>query len=204
MDSALFLQIFLLVNVFIMGALAAVAVRHGLAHFRPAKHDAEKHVAPQGGHIPPAMREQLLKAAEENFKAVLDKSGTELDHDLQATTMALNKQLEKLGSEVVTSETERFHTILQDLRAQAETIVTSAQTEIAGHQTEIKAKLTESMEAEKKRLIDQIDTKLADAVASFLTETLQHNIDLGAQSSYLTTLLEEHKAELIKGISDEN
>jgi uncharacterized membrane protein len=204
MNSATFLQIFLLINVFIIGALAATAIRHAYAHFRPAKHDAEKRVIPQGGHIPPAMREQLLKNAEESFMTILDRSGKQLEHDLQTTTVALNKQLEKLGSEIVTSETERFHTILQDLRAQAETIVTSAQAEISVHQSDIKVQLTESMEVEKKRLIEQIDTKLADAVASFLTETLQHNIDLGAQSGYLTSLLEEHKDELIKGIKDEN
>jgi hypothetical protein len=44
---------------------------------------------------------------------------------------------------------------------------------------------------------------LADAVASFLIETMQHNVDLGAQSTYLTTMLEEHKTELTKGIIDE-
>jgi hypothetical protein len=185
-DSSLFLQIFLLINVFIMGALAAVAVRHAYAHFRPAKHDGEKHVAPQGVHIPPAVREQLLKDAVTSYQTILTRSGTDLDHDLKTTTLALNKQLEKLGSEIVTTETERFHTILQDLRAQAETIVSSAQAEISVHQTDIKAKLTESMEIEKKRLIDQVDT------------------NLGAQSAYLTTLLEEHKDELIKGINDEN
>lgn len=204
MDSALLLQIFLFVNVFVMGAVAAGAIRHAYLHFHPAKHEVEKHPAPQGGHLPSAVREQLLKAAQANFEAVLERSGAELDHDLKATTATLNKQLEKLGSEIVTTETERFHTILQDLRAQAETIVSNAQTEISGHQTEIKAKLTESMDAEKQRLITQIDTKLADAVASFLTETLQHNVDLGAQSAYLTSLLEEHKDELIKGIKDEN
>lgn len=204
MDSALLLQIFLFVNVFVMGAVAAVAIRHAYLHFHPAKHELEKHPTPQGGHLPPAMREQLLKTAQANFEAVLERSGAELDHDLKVTTATLNKQLEKLGSEIVTTETERFHVILQDLRAQAETIVSSAQTEISGHQTEIKAKLTESMDAEKQRLIAQIDTKLADAVASFLTETLQHNVDLGAQSAYLTSLLEEHKDELIKGIKDEN
>jgi hypothetical protein len=32
---------------------------------------------------------------------------------------------------------------------------------------------------------------------------MQHNVDLGAQSTYLTTMLEEHKTELTKGIIDE-
>jgi hypothetical protein len=56
--------------------------------------------------------------------------------------------------------------------------------------------------AEKQKMIELMDTKLADAVGSFLVETLQHNIDLGAQTAYLTAQLEEHKAELVKGVSE--
>jgi len=41
-------------------------------------------------------------------------------------------------------------------------------------------------------------------VASFLTETLQHNVDLGAQSAYLTAMLEEHKADFAKEVADES
>ena len=52
-------------------------------------------------------------------------------------------------------------------------------------------------------MIQQIDTRLAEAVTSFLIETLQHNVDLGAQSAYLTAQLEEHKADFIKEVADE-
>ena len=103
---------------------------------------------------------------------------------------------------------------LDALRQQTEANINGAQTEITKHQTDLKtridakqaeleAKMVEEVNAEKQILVQQIETKLSDAVASFLTETLQHNIDLGAQSSYLTTMLEEHKDELLKGISDE-
>ena len=57
--------------------------------------------------------------------------------------------------------------------------------------------------AEKQQLIAQIDTKLADAVTSFLVETLGHNVDLGAQSDYLISVLDEHKAEFTKRVTDE-
>ena len=142
--------------------------------------------------------------AQSDFKAILDKSANELQTDLQTTATELNKQLEKLGDAVVTSETERYKTMLEALRVQAETVITTAQTDIKDHQTDLKAKLTDNITAEQQRLVAQLDTKLADAVSSFLTETLQHNVDLGAQVPYMLATLEEHKAELIKGISDEN
>jgi hypothetical protein len=52
-------------------------------------------------------------------------------------------------------------------------------------------------------LVKQLATEMADAVGSFLQEALQHNIDLGEQSAYLVSVLEEHKADFIKEVADE-
>jgi exonuclease VII large subunit len=198
-----FLQLFLLVNVFIIGALSATAIRHAWAHFRPHPVKVEKPVV-QTTHLPPEVKEKLLEKAQDDFKAVLDKSADELQADLTKTATELNAQLEKLGASVVTSETQRYQTMLEALRTQAETVITTAQADISDHQTDLKSKLTANVTAEQQRLIAQIDTKLADAVSSFLTETLQHNIDLGAQTPYMIATLEEHKAELIKGINEQD
>lgn len=215
MENITFLQLFLLLNVFIMGALAATALRHAYAHFKPDHHDADKiHAKVQKVQLPPATRKHLLESAEEDFQSVLEKSTVELQRELQTTAAVLNKQLAKTGAEIVGYEMERYRTQLENLRKQADDAIGGAQTEVVQHQNDLKSKiaeaqlkieaqLAEEMKLEKQRLIQQMDTKLADAVASFLTETLQHNVDLGAQSSYLTAMLEEYKTELIKGATDE-
>lgn len=202
MGGVTFLQIFLLINVFIIGVFSAIGVRHAWAHFHPQQNKPVKPVV-QPTHLPPEVKEQMLAKAEADFKAVLEKATSELKEDLEGTTEGLNKELSKLGDDVVKSETERYHTMLETLRTQAETVITTSQAEITDHQTDIKTKLDENITAEKQRLVAQIDTKLGDAVMSFLTESLQHNIDLGAQIPYMLANLEEHKAELIKGVSDE-
>lgn len=213
--SASFLQIFLLINVFAIGALTALAIQHAYAHFKPHIHDAEK--APPAHHpvqLPPAVKARLLTSAEHSFQAVLDRSATQLERNLQTTAGQLNTQLEKLGGEIIRDEMRRYREAIDELRARTEISIGSAQTEIAQHQDDLKArlaerqaeleaKLTDDMTAEKQRLMQQIDTKLADAVASFLLETLQHNVDLGAQSAYLTAMLDEHKTALVKGLNDE-
>lgn len=202
--NPLFLQLFILLNVFLIGVLVPIAARHAYAHFKPPAREVEKPRQPsQAVHLPPEIKERLLQAAQVKFQTMLDHSADELQHNLRITTAELNKQLEKLGGEIANTEMQRYRADLEGLRAQTQAAIGGAQIEIVGHQTEIKAKLVEEMAIEKQRLIQQIDTKLADAVASFLTETLQHNVDLGAQSTYLAAMLEEHKAELIKGISDE-
>lgn len=199
-----FLQIFVLANVFVIGALTALALQHAYAHFKPhPSQDKKSHPATQPVQLSPAMKDHLLEQAKTNFQATLNRSATEFGHDLKATAAQLNKELDKLGTEIIDDEMKRYHANLDELRAAAEATITGAQTEIAGHQADLKTKLAEEIAAEKQRLIQQIDTKLADAVLSFLMETLQHNVDLGAQSAYLTGMLEEHKAELTKGIADE-
>ena len=66
---------------------------------------------------------------------------------------------------------------------------------------ELEAAMNAEVTAEKQFLINLANAKLADAVASFLVETLGHNIDLGTQTTYLTAMLEEHKEEILKGIA---
>jgi hypothetical protein len=198
-----FLLLFLLVDVFIAGALSAVAVRHAYAHFKPPEPEVKKHVPMQNGHLPPSVREQLLAEAQANFQAVLDRSAGELRHDLSETTEQIKKLLDKQGAEAVKIELERYTAKLADLQKETLTDVGGLSEELRQHQADLKAKMAEEVAAEKQRLIDQIDTKLADAVASFLTETLQHNVDLGAQSAYLTATLEAHKADFTAKVRDE-
>ena len=206
MDS-LFFQIFIILNVFIMGILVAIAARHAYAHFHPAPTEpGNPHPARptyQAVHLSPQVKEGLLKKAQSNFQSVLDHTTAELQRDLTSTAGQLNRQLKKIGSDVVNSETKRYQVMLEDFRLQAETAIRTSQSEIGGHQVELKAKLDERIAAEEQQLLQQIDTKLGDAVASFLLETLQHNVDLGAQSAYLTATLDQHKADFTREVGHE-
>lgn len=210
MESATLLQIFLYINVFIIGALTTIGVQHAYAHFKPHKKTEDK-PKPSDARLPSEVREQLLQKSQNNFETVLSRSATELQRSLDETGDQLNKALNKLGTAMVGNELERYHADLEQIRKRVQDNLNGAQTELEKHQAELKAKMTEEVEAERarqlqelaaeqERLIKQIDTKLADAVASFLLETMQHNVDLGAQSAYLTAMLEEHKAELVKEI----
>lgn len=203
MNMSVGLLIFLLFDAFIMGALAVTALRHARAHFWPHEPEHAKPSIPQGGHLPPAVREQLLAEAQKNFEKVLGTAAVELQKDLAATTTDVTTQLQKLGSDITAKELDRYHAELDKLRVQAETTGTQAQDELVQHQADLKAKLDADMAAEKDRLVAQIDTKLADAVASFLLETLGQNVDLGAQSAYLTKMLNEHKADFSRKVKDE-
>jgi len=208
-----FLQFFLFLNVFLIGALAMFAAQHAYAHFRPPHHE-EKKPQPPAPQLPREIKERLLEKSEAHFQEVLDHAATDLQKELKVASEQILKQLGSLGSEVVSAEMQRYRADLEEIRRQTQTMLTSAQAGIQSHQEdlktelekshkEMKTKLDEEMAAEKERLLKQIDTKLGDAVTSFIIETMQHNVDLGAQANYLTSMLEEHKSELAKGISSE-
>ena len=201
----MFLVIFLLIDVFLIGVFAPLAVRHARAHFwhKQQEDGAKPHTAMQNGHLPPSVREHLLEEAQRNFQHVLTTSAKELQQDLEATAGDIHKLVQKMGTEAVAAELENYRARLAELQKKTEEDVAGMRDTITAHQAELKAKLDEEVAAEKQHLLEQIDTKLADAVASFLLDTLQHEVDLGAQQAYLAKMLEEHKADFAKGVSDE-
>lgn len=212
MNSTLLLS-FLLVNVFLIGVFAAIAVRHALAHFRPQPHDEPVHHATphEQAKLPPAVKERLLKAAEVHFEAVLTHATGEFHKDLKQTATSLNHRLTMLGTTMIDQEMKDYKAKLGELTTQLEGSLQASQANIvaaqaaataklAEQQAALDTKLTEEVAAEKERLLADIDTKLADAVSSFLIETLGHEVDLGAQASYLTSMLDEHKDAIIKEV----
>ena len=196
--STTFFQIFIIVDVFIAGILAALAVSHGRAHYRPAPHDAEQ---PQ---LSAATKERLLRKSETQFQKVLEHSVDDLTHDLESSSDQINELIKRFAGDIVNDEMERYRVELAKLHNQAETDMGGIKKAVAGHQQELEMQLAKEMEIEKQRLVTQIDIKLADAVASFLLEALGHNIDLGSQQDYLVSLLEEHKAEFKAEITHES
>lgn len=205
MTAITLLQAFLIVDVFFAGVVASIAVRHAYAHFRPAPPEPQKpHLPVANDHLPAAVKERMFQTSQAHFQAVLDHSAAKLQGDLQATAEQINNNVSHLAREIVGNELENYRKELAQLRKQAETDLNGISKEVAEHQAELKAKLAEEMKAEKQWLVQQIDTKLADAVGSFLVDTLQHNVDLGAQAAYLTAVLEEHKADFIKEVADES
>lgn len=201
--KSIYLEVFLIFDVFLAGMVCSTAIRHGLAHFRPHEHE-EEHSHPQAGtHLPAAVREKLLADAQANFETVVHSTSRELQKDLQTTAEEIKKRIEELSKQAASEELEHYKTMVAQLQQQTKTDIESAEGDMTKQKTELKAKLAEEIAAEKKQLLEQIDTKLSDAMTSFLLEALGHDVDLGAQTAYLTKLLDEHKADFAREVSSE-
>lgn len=190
----IYLQIFLYFDAIMVGVIATIAIHHAYYHFRPPKKEAEKPLPlPSFQELTPALKQHLRETAKEHFEEVIENSTAKMQKDLADTEERLTKQLEKLGTMLVDKEMGRYRSELSKLHDATKTTAHAADKDLAEHQIALKNKYYDELTAEKQHIMQQIDTKLADAVASFLMETLQHNIDLGAQNDYLISMLEEHK-----------
>jgi len=295
--GTLWLQIFILVNVFLVGVVAAVVVMHYRSHLRPEEPTKKKPLP----MLPLDTRQRLIEEAEDDYAKVLHKSAAAFEKDLESTTSHLSEQLAKIGTAIVDDEMGRYKSELATLRDETAKKIGGSSAEIETHQTELRAQLAErqatmdrelaehraelerklaerttelekeftelqaryakkqaeleaqliqqeteltsavktrelklaehqaaledeltkrqeahaakqaeleqKLEAEMQKRRDayatQLDTKLGDAVAAFLADTLGQNVDLGAQTGYLVAQLDAHKDELLQEIRND-
>lgn len=146
-------------------------------------------------------RELVTRQAE--LQTELNERQAELEarlakHHAELRT-SFDERQEKVEAELVRHQTE-LESALKEREVSLTKIQTELDTTLAARRQELEARLAEEMEKKRAFLAAQLEEKLSDAVSSFLLEALQHSVDLGAQAQYLTTVLEEHKAELIEGV----
>jgi len=219
------LQIFLVINVFILGGALTLAMEHIWLHYHPREFNADPNDPNGGVHLPMNVKERLLRVAETDYQDVLNRSIDDFKGDLRDTTSKINDQLTQISGDILGEEMDRYKATLKELRAKAEQTRSQAQTDVERHQAELESLILERQKmmetkfierhtalerqaeaeimAAKNAYIARIDTKLAEAVTSFLSNTLQYNADLGAQESYLLSELEKYKNELIQEVSRE-
>jgi hypothetical protein len=194
------LEILLFLQALVLGALVTLAVQY-------YRHHGDEHqpleLAPNldpDDILSPEVKNRLIEESELKIQAALNSTAHKLNTDLDSSAVEINQLVKRLATDIVSGEMERYRLQLGQLHEQADKQMGVIREEVAKHEAEIKAKVDQEMAAERQRLIAQIDTKLGDAMASFLNETLQHNVDLGSQTEYLLATLEEHKADFIKEV----
>ncbi|MDB5183947.1 MAG: hypothetical protein JWO07_628 [Candidatus Saccharibacteria bacterium] len=209
------LQVFLYLNLFVAGIAAALAARFGYEHYITKK-TLTTHVITPDTHtsaLSDAARSKMMQDAQARFKAILENAAGDLQDDLQITSTGISTNLKSLGENIVEVEMKRYTQSLENLRTMTEESMGMAAAAVTKHQGELTAALQKRQKeledalqvditAEKERLVADLDKKLAGAVTAFLIEALGHNVDLGAQTAYLTETLAAHKDELIKELKD--
>ncbi len=212
MTGNTYLQLFLGLNAFILGVVATLAYRHWHKHIRPGAETKTPEIADETQlALPEGFKEELLRASARDLGATLRSTRANFEQDLDKTSEHLNGLLEKFGSDIVNDEMNLFQARLKEIRESTADKIGATQTQTAEHQQELEAaiqarrvELETAMQneivAEKQHIITELDTKLSNAVTSFLLESLESEVDLGAQTPHLIAELEAHKDELMKEV----
>lgn len=198
----IFLQIFLYLDVFLIGVASTLAIRHFRAHVESKKPSVPRSSNP-AINLSQEMKDKLIAQASDKFSHILNRSAEQLDHELNATAERINSTVKKLAANVITKELEGFQAIFKEYQQKAAQELEETKTKTEQYEAELKVKVEQEAEAERQRMLDIIDTKMADVVMSFLLESLGHEIDLGSQNDYLLKQLDTHKDELKKAVSSE-
>ena len=197
----LFLEIFLYVDVFIIGVVASIAFRHARAHYRPRHESKTTQLHPSEQPLSKELREKLTLEAEAKYQKQLEAAVEHLSKELGITSDKINQVVDKLSADLLSREKAAYEHILKEYQQQAEAKLDAAKSESVSYQAELKAKLDETAASEKQRLITLIDNKLADSLMAFILEAMGHEVDLGAQEPYLLKVLEEHKDEFKRAVN---
>lgn len=197
----IFLQIFLYIDVFVIGVAATLAVRHGREHLKTKKEIKVTPSHPSKEAIPKEIKQRLIEESEEKYRQVLDRSTNRLTKELDDTVERINKTVKNLAADIITKELEGFEKIFQDYKDKADKELEGTKAQTDQYHNELRKKLDDEANQERQRLHELIDNKLADVVMSFLLEAMQHEVDLGAQTDYLMKQLEDHKEEFKQAVS---
>lgn len=188
-------QLFLVVNALIFGAVIVLAVQH----FRAHQHQ-KRHQDPTGELLSESTRKKLAQDTEREYQAILTQSSKSFSREVETIASSLRVTLAKISKEITTAEMERYQTQLAELRTKAQGSIGAAIAEIEQHQIELKQQL-----AERKKTIDEelahqstlIAETFADHQSSIKTTFETQHLDLQQQQVALNKQLLSHQDEIV-------
>lgn len=187
----LFLQLFLILNVFVIGVLATLGVQHARAHFRPRPAHESHDV------LPAEIKTKLLRAAEADFGNAIQTATDELRNSLAATTTQMNTMVEKMVTYIVNDEMEQYRKSLDELYRQNEATLKASLTDTTGQHVELKTKLL--------RRQAELDAALVEYQTTLEQHLLKHQTESEAHiQERQTALLAEIKAQQTKRLAEQN
>ena len=195
-----FLQLLLAINVLILAfSLFWIFHLYGkLRHESSSKHHALHH---DGARILSKQEIDAIKQkAIANLETTVNRSIKELETVLQSTVIAINTKTDTTMSNALDKELKAYQTSLQDSRSKIVDESSKLRQEVEGQKKELINELKIGINQARETQMDLFNDRLNDVVSSYLIESLDKNVDLGAQMKYIITSLESHKNDIKKDV----
>lgn len=139
--------------------------------------------------------------AKRELEAAVQAAAKALAQDLATTSQRVNHDLQELAEKYIRQELAEYHKTVVQFKDTATASLTEIQQTMDSQRQTLSKGLDAELRAERDRLLEQFDRRLADVISAYMMEALGNNADLGAQSQALFAALEQHKDELKKDIA---
>jgi hypothetical protein len=164
------------------------APQHYTVHLDAAKVFSEEEMAVVG------------KEASEDMREIVARSAEQLEASLKATIAGLNTKTEEMASQTLSQEFEKYQASFEALREEMIREFSDLQKQLDERRLQLSADLEDAVRKDREARMDSFNGRIADVVSSYIVETLDKGVDLGAQSAYILHTLEQHKEDIKKDV----
>lgn len=142
----------------------------------------------------------ISKEARESMRVVVDRAANELGQSLTATVASLTTKTADMANITLAQEFEKYQVSLAALRDETIKEFNELQGQLDKRREELAEKMEADVQHDRTERMDAFNARLGDVVSSYLVETLDKGVDLGAQAGYIVRMLEEHKEDIKKDV----
>ena len=157
---------------------------------------------PQAVTISPKTQDELNADIEASYRERVKLATADFGEDLSATSKRLSEQVERLTTEVITTELEQYQKTLEGVRSVAAGTATQIQQAVEEQQTKLRQSMETMIQEEQTRRLAIIDTRMGEIVSGYITESLGAGVDLGAQADYIVASLEARREDIKRDLSN--
>lgn len=143
--------------------------------------------------------EELVTISEEarqGLDVVVSKASSELESALASTIAGLTTKTEDMAKVTISQEFEKYQISLEALREETIKEFNGLQKQLDERRSDLIAQMEAKVQEDREARMDEFNTRLNDVVSSYLIETLDKGVDLGAQAGYVVRMLETHKDDI--------
>jgi hypothetical protein len=182
--------------------LVLVFTRHIKPHMSQDQVKSNE-AAPLGVLSQSIQHEEEVRLRQEYDRQIAEES-QRFGSALKVTSDRLTEEAYNLSDSVIKDELDSYRTTLESIATNTNKKMEEFYGTIDKQREELQKSMQESIEAEKTKMLAQLDTRLGDIVSSYISEALGGGVDLGSQMEYITQTLESNKEELKKDLTRGN
>lgn len=142
----------------------------------------------------------ISEKAFESMDGAVGKAAEELGAALTATIAGLTTKTEDMAKIAFAQEFEKYQTALEALREETIKEFADLQKQLDERRDQLMAGLELDVQKDREERMEAFNARINDVVSSYLVETLDKGVDLGAQAGYIVRMLESHKEDIKKDV----